>query len=132
MGYNKADDMEESYTFENGFCPYFPMPCPYNDNSREEMERPQQGPPESPPPNFTPKMMPQGAPGAGPSVKMVESGTLRPCVNRYVYMWLNNGQQFWAYLTYVGRHSVSGWRYRRGRWTYFGIDMRQIRSFECY
>lgn len=46
------------------------------------------------------------------------------CVNRFSYIWLENGQSFWAYLVYVGKTSASGWRYRGGKWAYFGVDLK--------
>ncbi|HEX3045481.1 MAG TPA: hypothetical protein VHY08_12050, partial [Bacillota bacterium] len=59
-------------------------------------------------------------------------GAISRCVYRFSYIWLTNGQSFWAYLVFVGRSSVAGWRFVRGRWTYFGVDLREIRSFECF
>src|SRR3712207_8574504 len=44
--------------------------------------------------------------------------------SRFVYIWLNNGGSFWAWLTYVGRESVAGFRWTRYGWRYFGIDSR--------
>lgn len=84
----------------------------------------QQGPPTGPPPDFIPQ--------EPPSTFAVDPGAISRCVFRFSYLWLNNGQSFWAYLVFVGRSSVAGWRFQRGRWTYFGVDLREIRSFECF
>ncbi|EDU36015.1 MULTISPECIES: hypothetical protein [Clostridium] len=62
----------------------------------------------------------------------VDPGALRPCVFKYVYIWLDNGNSFWAWLTYVGRKSASGWRWNSQRWVYFGVDLNCIDYFECY
>ena len=86
------------------------------------------GPPSSPPPTFTP----QQSPGHGPGTFAVDPGAIRPCTFRYVYIWLNNGDSFWAWLVYVGRRSVAGWRWTGRRWVYFGIDLRSIESFTCF
>lgn len=95
--------------------------------------------PPSNPPNFTPtkgqgkKMSLSEGPlsSGGPSTKAVESGAIFPCMNRFVYIWPNNGPGFWAYVTFVGRRSIAGWRFRRGRFQYFGMDLRQIDEFFC-
>lgn len=115
------------------YCPYFAarFQCPYTSFYYEEAERflrAPQGPPKSPPPSFTPQQT--KAPEA--SLMAVDPGAIRPCVYRFSYLWLRNGQSFWAYLVYVGRTSASGWRYRKGRWQYFGVDLKEIKSFNCY
>lgn len=83
------------------------------------------GGPGGPPPSFTPSK-------SGPQLKAVEPGAIRFCRYRYSYIWLDNGRSFWAWLTFVGRRSVAGWRWNGRRWVYFGIDTRRIESFVCY
>lgn len=85
----------------------------------------QQGPPSGPPPSFVPAQTQQAG------VFAVDPGSIRRCMFRYTYVWLHNGQQFWMYPIFVGRRSVSGWRWTGYRWVYFGIDLRQIQSFTC-
>lgn len=108
------------------------------------------GIPPSPPPNFVPEKgkgkkvkangyaetgMPQGGgpgpKGSGPSVKAVDPGAVFPCLYKFTYIWTSNGRGFWAYITYVGRRSLSGWRFMRGRWQYFGMDLRNVDEFYC-
>lgn len=86
----------------------------------------QDGPPSGPPPFATP----QEAYGATPFA--VDPGAIRRCRYRYTYIWLNNGRSFWFFPTYIGRTSIAGWRYRRNGWTYYGTDLRRIRSFRCF
>ncbi len=81
------------------------------------------GPPSGPPPSF----VPQQAPGAF----AVDPGAIRPCRFRFVYIWLNTGEQFWAWLVFIGPRSAAGWRWTGFRWIYFGIDLRNIQSFVC-
>lgn len=101
------------------------------------------GPPAGPPPQFTPQQSAAtqqfGGPGVGaqqfgPGVGTyaVDPGAIRPCIGRYVYIWLRGGYAFWAWLTFVGRQSVAGYRWTGYRWVYFGIDRRRIVSFACY
>lgn len=85
------------------------------------------GPPSGPPPSFTPAQ-----PQTGIGTFAVDPGSLSRCMFRFVYIWLDTGVSFWAFLTFVGRRSIAGFRWQRGRWVYFGIDTRRISSFICY
>lgn len=87
------------------------------------------GPPPGPPPAFVPShAIEQQSVG----VLSINPGAIRPCIFRFVYLWLDNGQHFWAWLVFVGSRSVAGWRWTGFRWIYFGIDTRRISSFACY
>ena len=87
------------------------------------------GPPSGRPPSFTPAQATQ--PG-GVGVFAVDPGSIRRCLYRYVYIWLDNGQQFWAWLVFAGRRCVAGWRWIGFTWVYFGVDLNRISSFVCY
>lgn len=86
-------------------------------------------PPSGPPPAFVPS---QAAAQQSFGVMAVNPGAIRPCLFRYVYLWLDNGQQFWAWLVFAGSTSIAGWRWIGFRWVYFGLDTRRISSFICY
>ncbi|RSK29357.1 hypothetical protein EJF36_12050 [Bacillus sp. HMF5848] len=86
------------------------------------------GPPSSPPPSFVPAESQQLQQA---ETFAVDPGSIRGCLFRFTYIWLRDGQQFWFYPTFVGRRSVSGYRWNGFRWLYFGISLRQIRSFTC-
>jgi hypothetical protein len=88
----------------------------------------QDGPP-GPPPSIIPT---QTSTFGGPSIQAVDPGAIRPCRFRFVYIWPSYGRPFWAWLTFVGRRSVAGYRWTGNRWRYFGLDLRQIESFQCY
>lgn len=88
------------------------------------------GPPTGRPPSFIPSLA--AAQPGGPAVFAVDPGALAPCRFRFVYIWLDNRQQFWAWLVFVGRRSVAGWRWNGFRWVYFGVDLDRISSFICY
>ncbi|GEM_PF-324124 len=93
----------------------------------------QDGPP-GPPPSSTPSksnVSSQSLMG-GPQVKAVSPGSIKPCLYQYVYIWLNNGRSFWAWLTRVDKKSASGYRWTGFNWTYFGVDLKSINYFECY
>ncbi|WP_318502950.1 hypothetical protein [Bacillus sp. T3] len=82
-------------------------------------------PPSGPPPSFVPTQTQQAQAFA------VDPGGIRRCLFRYTYVWLRGFQQFWFYPTFVGRNSVSGYRWTGFRWVYFGISLRQIQSYTC-
>ncbi|MFE8697775.1 hypothetical protein ACFYKT_15655 [Cytobacillus sp. FJAT-53684] len=88
----------------------------------------QDGPPSSPPPTFTPQMQQQSS----FSTFAVDPGSIRGCLRRFTFIWLENGRSFWFYPTFVGRTSVAGWRWRGFRWVYYGTDLNRIRSFQCF
>lgn len=139
------NDVYELYELETGdlppYCPYrqsFQVLLPEEYMSRMPNPTGMPGPggapnltaPSGPPPSYTPtKSQPhvQSAPGT----KAVDPGSIRPCLYRFVYIWPRRGRGFWAWLTFVGRRSVSGFRWNGRRWVYFGIDLRQIESFVC-
>ena len=85
-----------------------------------------QGAPTSPPPSFIPQQRQEAG------VFAVDPGAIRNCMFRNTYIWLNNGRGFWIYPTYVGRNSVSGFRWNGFRWTYYGTDLGRITSFQCF
>lgn len=87
------------------------------------------GPPSGPPPSFVPS---QATAQQTAGLFAVNPGAIRPCTFRFVYLWLNNGQQFWAWLVFVGSRSVAGWRWIGFRWIYFGVDLDSIVSFVCF
>jgi hypothetical protein len=116
-------------------CPYRHMAPPPPNFQGMGHQGPQgsQGFPKSAPPNFTPPTPSSnfGLSG-GPSVKAVDPGAIRPCTFRFVYIWPRRGRGFWAWLTFVGPRSASGFRWNGFRWVYFGIDLRSIDRFQCY
>jgi hypothetical protein len=120
-------------------CPFRQM-MPFPPNMSEQGSHfngqgPQksQGFPSSNPPKFTPqKPSYQMNKVGGPTTKAVDPGAIRPCTYRFVYIWPKRGRGFWAWLTYVGRMSASGFRWNGFRWVYFGMDLRSIDHFQCY
>ena len=85
-------------------------------------------PPSGPPPSMTPTLIQT----QGIGIQAIDPGAIRRCRNRFVYLQLSNGREFWAWLSFVGRRSVAGWRWTGFRWVYFGVDLRRIDSFYCY
>ncbi|WLV26070.1 hypothetical protein QR721_13360 [Aciduricibacillus chroicocephali] len=81
-------------------------------------------PPSSPPPSFTPQLQ-QFQP------KAIDPGAIRGCLFRFTYVWLER-DAFWFYPTFIGRRSISGFRWNGFRWVIFGIDLNRIVSFQCF
>ncbi|WP_068621134.1 hypothetical protein [Paenibacillus tuaregi] len=80
-------------------------------------------PPSSPPPSFTPQI----------SSFAVDPFAIAGCLFRNTYIWQRNGDQYWFYPIFVGRTSVSGFRFFFGiGWRFFGVDLRAITSFACF
>lgn len=96
------------------------------------------GVPKSPPPNYIPSKNDSGVQsfsssgGGGYGVKAVSPNSIRFCLYKYTYIWEKNGRNYWAFLLNVDRRTVSGFRWFRRNWVYFGVDLRRIDSFVCY
>lgn len=86
---------------------------------------PDTGAPTAPPPTFVPTK-PLSA-----TTFAVDPGSIRRCLFRFTYIWLRNFQQFWFYPVFIGRTSISGYRWTGLRWVFFGVSLRQIESFTC-
>ncbi|WP_449536560.1 hypothetical protein [Ferdinandcohnia sp. Marseille-Q9671] len=116
------------YDLENnrqlGSFPFFPP------QGGGQMGPPNQGPgagpPSAPPPSYVPTQSFQQS-----QAFAVDPGSIRSCLFRYTYVWMRGNRQFWFYPTFVGRRSVSGYRWTGFRWVYFGTSLRQIQSFTC-
>ncbi|MBZ9607514.1 hypothetical protein G9F73_006750 [Clostridium estertheticum] len=109
----------------------FPLMYPYRqmDDFTSFAQGPQGGP-SSAPPNFTPSQPQSQQFGATPLA--IDPGAIRPCLYRFVYIWPRRERGFWAWLTFVGPRSISGFRWNRNRWRFFGMDLRNINSFQCF
>jgi len=105
--------------------PVYPYPnYPGGQFPGQQAPPPQTGAPTGPPPAFQPTQ---------PAFQTfaIDPGAIRGCLFRFTYIWLNR-DSFWFYPVFVGRNSVAGYRWRRNRWVYFGIDLNQIQSFQCF
>ena len=107
-----------------------PPPFPQGPQGPQGHQGPQGGPPSGAPPNFTPSE--QKAHHFGATPMAIDAGAIRPCMHRFVYIWPRRGNGFWAWLVFVGPRSVAGFRHNRNTWRYFGMDLRDIRSFQCF
>jgi hypothetical protein len=94
------------------------------------------GMPKSPPPNYLPHKTEAGVQkigiSGGVSPQAVSANSIRFCLYKYTYIWEENGQNYWAFPLNINRRTVSGFRWFRRNWVYWGIDLRRIESFICY
>lgn len=86
------------------------------------------GAPTGGPPNYIP---PRPGGSGDFSVTAVNPGAIYACRFRYIYIWQTNGSSYWAYLTFVGRNSIAGYRWIGFSWVYFGLDLRFVDQFTC-
>ena len=103
----------------------YPSPPPFSPGGGNQSSKDE--PPKGPPPASVPKK-----PSSQPGLKAVDPGAVRYCKYKYTYLWLEDGRSFWAWPTYIGRRSLSGYRWLGFRWVYFGVDLEQITDFVCY
>ncbi|OPD20997.1 hypothetical protein AL709_14140 [Clostridium botulinum] len=85
-------------------------------------------PPTTPPPSVPPTKPIK----SGPDVKAIDPNSIRFCRYRFTYIWPSRGNPFWMWIVYIGRRSISGWRWTGRNWAYAGIDLNRVDSFKCY
>lgn len=102
------------------------------------------GQPPSAPPTFTPQLPreeegqllsePSGFRGVGGRIIDFRRRPrdFRGCMNRFTYIWLINGNNFWFYPVFIGRNAIEGFRWRRNRWEYERIFMNRILFHQCF
>lgn len=56
----------------------------------------------------------------------------RGCMNRFTYIWLINGNNFWFYPVFVGQNRIEGFRWRRNRWEYDRLLTNRILFHLCF
>lgn len=133
--FNIDDPQRRPPPFGN-FLPGFPnfLP-PGQGQSPQSPQSPGGGMNLGSPPNFTPsKNNPevQHFQSSGGATKAVSPNSIRICLFKFTYIWETNGNNYWAFIFDVDRRTVTGLRWFRGRWHYFGLDLRRIASFVCY
>ncbi|NLJ97528.1 MAG: hypothetical protein GX321_10290 [Clostridiales bacterium] len=101
--------------------------------------------PPSAPPRFTPELPREEeqqlffepSRDGGPFSRRIMDFRRRPrnfrnCLNRFTYIWLVNGNNFWFYPIFQGRNTIEGFRWRRNRWEYDRINLNRILFHSCF
>src|SRR5699024_9600843 len=87
--------------------------------------------PSSPPPSFTPQQLQTQQAQGDFGVFAVDPGAIQRCLFQFTYIWLR-WDSFWFFPIFVGRQSIAGFRWQRNRWVYYGVDLDNVQSFQCY
>ena len=96
------------------------------------------GQPPSAPPSFIPQLPREAGqdvrgPSGGPFIGFQRpSRDFRSCMNRFTYIWLINGNNFWFYPVFASRNFIEGFRWRRNRWEYERINTNRILFHICF
>lgn len=102
------------------------------------------GQPPSAPPNFIPQLPreeeqqlfsgPTGfrGPGGGIIDFRRRPRDFHGCINRFTFIWLTNGNNFWFYPVFVGNNSIEGFSWRRNRWEYDRLLINRILFHICF
>lgn len=150
---NQKTDNQDPMKYQQ-FIPEFPTrppgppgPGPGRPPGSPGLEpgRPPGGQPPSAPPSFIPRLPreedrqmqsgPTGfrGPGGGRIIDFRRSARdFRGCINRFTYIWLFNGNNFWFYPISIGRNTIEGFRWRRNRWEYDRIFINRILFHLCF
>ena len=46
-----------------------------------------------------------------------------------IFLWLDDGDEFWFYITYSCQTYIEGYRWREGPWTYLLIPVTKIKAY---
>ncbi|MCL2415722.1 MAG: hypothetical protein FWD01_02810 [Defluviitaleaceae bacterium] len=114
-----------------------PMPTVPPQNQVRPMPMPTVPPQPQPPQNFprsgsAPRSAPPNyIPQTAPNLRAVDPGAINGCLYNNTFIWLTNGRSFWYYPTFVGRRSVSGFRWTGRGWVFMGFDLNLVEAFFC-
>jgi hypothetical protein len=53
-------------------------------------------------------------------------------LNRFTFIWLENGNSFWFFPIFASRQTIEGFRWRQNGWRYDSINIRRIAYFRCF
>ncbi|KZL92642.1 hypothetical protein [Clostridium magnum] len=90
--------------------------------------------PPGPPPHFVPNKEEAlyGSIDGSPSTFFDVSDILPTCIFQYVYMYLNNGLEFWSWVNNIVGNNVYGWRWNATNWVPLTMDIENIQGVACY
>lgn len=127
--------------FSYFYCPYrFSYENFFNDAYQSErfpdsFSGTQSATPPGAPPTFIPSkagVLYTGH-GGGPGTFLVGTGLINTCINQFVYIWTENGNQYWFWLNNVSdRRYISGLRWTGSNWVKFSENFSNIQGYYCY
>ena len=108
-------DISDSFPFDHELN----SPIKHSDNTNQ-YKTIQGGAPRKSPPNYIPVH--------SSKFKNVGYDLLSSNIFSNVFLWLNNGQSFWFFPTFVGRRIISGFRWHVDRWFFISLSINSIDS----
>ena len=86
------------------------------------------------PPNFIPSIYKAKALGntKTPGTNTLSRSTIDHCMKKYMYIWLNNGAEFWSVPIIVKNNYIHIWIWNKVKWTYYTIALDDVDCFICY
>lgn len=121
MGQSVANSSEQDFRDWNNDSNQIPRRDPFSGPS-QDIAQINIAPPSGPPPFIPPRPI---------TPFRVDANIIRNCMRRFTYIWLDNGNEFWMFPIQLGRNSISGFRWGRFGWTFFGVSLDRISSFAC-
>lgn len=67
-----------------------------------------------------------------PGTNNLDQSTIDHCMKKYMYVWLNNGIEFWSVPILVSNNFIYLWIWDKIEWMYFKMSLQDIDSFICY
>jgi hypothetical protein len=67
-----------------------------------------------------------------PGTNILSQSTIEHCMKKYMYLWLNDGTEFWSVPTLVRDNYVYLWIWNKDEWKYNKLYLQDIDCFMCY
>ena len=85
-------------------------------------------------PNFIPSIYKAKAQGntKTPGTNILSQSTIDHCMKKYMYLWFNNGTEFWSVPISVVNNDIYLWIWNSNKWTYYTMPLNNINCFICY
>jgi hypothetical protein len=86
------------------------------------------------PPTFIPTIYKAKALGntKTPGTNILSQSTIDHCMKKYMYLWLNNGTEFWSVPILVRNNYIYVWIWNKSKWTHYIMPLQNITCFICY
>ena len=85
-------------------------------------------------PNFIPSISKAKAQGntKTPGTNILSQSTIDHCMKKYMYLWLNNGTEFWSVPIVVRNNYIYVWIWNNVKWVHYIMPLQNIDCFICY
>lgn len=67
-----------------------------------------------------------------PGTNILSQSTIEHCMKKYMYVWLNNGSEFWSVPIFVENNYIYLWILNNFKLTYYKMPLEYIDCFICY